>query len=138
MARVIRRTRFPSKPPKEVGTAALICKGVIVSFIVALLFILFLSIVSLVFDGTFIEHYMKYIMVGITMISIFIGSAYAAQKAEARGLIIGIAVGTLFVLVSVGFGLNTSGESIMPLVVLNKFLAGIAAGALGGLIGVNL
>lgn len=138
MTRVTRRTRFNSRPPKEAGIAVLIFKGVIVSFIVSLISILFLSVVSLLSDNIFIDHYIKYIMVGITMISIFIGSVYATQQAESRGLIIGIAIGAVFVLISIGLGLKTSQESIMPLVILNKFFAGVAAGALGGLIGVSL
>lgn len=138
MARVTKNTRFISRPSKDKGIAVLIFQGVIVSLIVSFISILLLTLISLSSDNIFIDQYIKYIMVGITMVSIFIGSVYATQQAESRGLIIGIAIGAVFVLISIGFGLKTSQESIMPLVILNKFFAGVAAGALGGLIGVNL
>jgi putative membrane protein (TIGR04086 family) len=118
--------------------AVLIFKGILVSLAVSLVCILFLSLVSLATESVFIENYLRYVMVGVTVVSIFVGSAYAAQRAGSAGLIIGMAVGIVYVLVSIGVGLEMSSDSVSFLVLGNKFLAGIAAGALGGLVGVNL
>lgn len=132
------RTRFNSKPPKVAGTAVLIFRGLFVSLIAALLWTLFLSVISLVTDSTYVDDYIQYIMVGVTMMSIFIGSVYATQQAASKGLIIGMLIGIIYVLVSVGIGMEISNESVGLFVLLNKFVAGIAAGILGGLVGVNL
>lgn len=138
MARVNRRGRFNAQPQKTPGMAVLIFKGILVSLAVSLVCILFLSLVSLATESVFIENYLRYIMVGVTVASIFVGSAYAAQRAGSAGLMIGMAVGIVYVLVSIGVGLEMSSDSVSFLVLGNKFLAGIAAGALGGLVGVNL
>ncbi|MPN12485.1 hypothetical protein SDC9_159803 [bioreactor metagenome] len=81
---------------------------------------------------------MQYIMVGVTMVSIFVGSVYATQKSESKGLIIGMAIGFIYVLCSIGIGLEITHEPVVLLVLVNKCIAGLAAGALGGLVGVNL
>jgi putative membrane protein (TIGR04086 family) len=133
----IGKTRF-NTTPKGPGTAMLIGKGVFVSIITSLVCTFFLSVISLVTENTYIDNYMQYVMVGVTMISIFIGSVYATQQAESRGLIIGVLIGLIYVLISVGIGMEISQESISLLVLANKFMAGIAVGILGGLIGVNL
>jgi putative membrane protein (TIGR04086 family) len=131
------KTRF-NTTPKGPGTATLIGKGVFVSIIVSLVCTFFLSLISLVTENTYIDYYMQYVMVGVTIVSIFIGSVYATQQAESKGLIIGILIGLIYVLISVGIGMEISQESISPFVLVNKFMAGIAVGILGGLIGVNL
>ena len=138
MSKRIDRTRFNTKPPKVSGTAALIFKGVLLSLIVALVCTLFLSMISLVTENTYVDYYIQYIMVGVTMISIFIGSVYATQQAASKGLIIGMLIGIIYVLISVGLGMEISHQSVTILVLANKFVAGIAAGILGGLVGVNL
>jgi len=81
---------------------------------------------------------MQYIMVGVTLTSIFIGSAYATQQAQAMGLIIGMTIGIIYVLVSLSIGIELNNETLSIFVVANKLVAGLAAGALGGLVGVNL
>lgn len=126
------------QPQKVPGAMTAIGKGVLVSLLVSLVAIIFLSVVSLATESLFIENYLRYIMVGVTVASIFIGSAYAAQRAGGAGLLVGMAVGLVYVLISVGVGLEMTPEPVSLLVLANKFFAGIAAGALGGLVGVNL
>lgn len=139
MAKITRRARFaPKRQPKDAGAVILIFQGVVASLIVSIVCMLFLSFVSLVSENTYIDKYMQYIMVAVTMVSIFVGSVYATQKAESKGLIIGMAIGIIYVLISVGLGMKLSHEPFIMLVLLNKFIAGVAAGALGGLVGVNL
>jgi putative membrane protein (TIGR04086 family) len=124
--------------PHKRNVALLIVKGVLLSIAVSLLFTIMLSIISLITENLYVDKYMQYIMVGITMVSIFIGSAFATLRAESMGLIIGISVGVIYVLISVAIGMSLSRESISLLMLANKIIAGIAAGALGGLVGVNI
>ena len=138
MSKVTRRTRLATQSPKVSGITMLIGKGVLVSLLVAFVCAMFLSLVSLVSESVFIESYLQYVIVGITMISIFIGSVFATQQAEHKGLLIGMAIGILYVLISVGIGMKLSHEAITLLIFGNKMMAGIFAGVLGGLIGVNL
>lgn len=138
MAKVSKSSRFGAQPKKVPGVAVLMFKGILVSLAVSLVCILFLALAGLATETLFVDNYIRYIMVGVTMVSIFIGSAYAAQRAGAAGLIIGMAVGTVYVLISLAIGLEMSQDSVSVFVLASKFLAGIAAGALGGLVGVNL
>jgi len=131
-------TRFNTKPSRVSGTAVLILRGVLVSLIVSLACTLFLSVISLVTENTYIDSYIQYIMVGVNMISIFIGSIYATQQIAAKGLLIGMFVGLIYVLLSAGFGMEIIHQYISLSVLANKFVAGVAAGILGGLVGVNL
>lgn len=138
MAKVTRRTRVNVPTQKVPGAVMAIGAGVLVSLIVSLVAIVFLSVVSLATESLFIENYLRYIMVAVTVTSIFIGSAFAAQRAGGAGLLVGMAVGLMYVLISVGVGLEMAQEPVSLLVLANKAFAGIAAGALGGLVGVNI
>jgi putative membrane protein (TIGR04086 family) len=137
VANVSKRSRF-AQPKKVPGVAVLMFKGILVSLTVSLICILFLAFAGLATETLFVDNYVRYIMVGVTMVSIFIGSAYAAQRAGSAGLIIGMARGIVYVLISLAIGLEMSQDSVTLFVLANKFLAGLAAGALGGLVGVNL
>lgn len=108
------------------------------SLFVSVICTLLLSLVSLIAENLRLDHYVQYIMVAITMLSIFIGSAFATQKAASMGLILGMTIGVVYVLLSVAIGMKLSHETISLLVLANKLAAGIAAGALGGLVGINL
>ncbi|MCX7779715.1 MAG: TIGR04086 family membrane protein [Negativicutes bacterium] len=138
MSKLVRRTRYTARQPVAVSIPVLIGKGVLVSLGISVILTVFLSIFGLLAENIYIDQYLQYIMVAVTMLSIFAGSAYAAQKAGAKGLVIGVAVGVLYVIISVGIGMEINKETISLLVLANKFGAGIAAGALGGLVGVNL
>lgn len=138
MAKVTGRRRYNSQPQKVSGVAVSIFRGLIVSLVVSFISIIILSFITLTTESTVLERYMNYVMVAVTMLSIFIGSAYATSKTESKALIIGMAVGCVYVLISIGLGMEIANESITLLTMVNKFAAGIAAGALGGIIGINL
>ncbi|CUH94246.1 putative membrane protein [Propionispora sp. 2/2-37] len=132
-------TRWNNAPPQKVpGLISLIIRGILVSFAFSLVCALLLSVFSLISENEFIDQHLQYIMVGISIISIFCGSVFATQKAESKGLFIGMAVGIAYVCISVLIGKGLQDESLSLLVFINKLLAGIAAGSLGGLVGVNL
>ena len=138
MVKVSRQPRFKVQPKRAPGFAVLIGKGVLVSLFVSLICILFLSLASMATESLVLEDYLRYIMVAVTMISIFMGGAYAAQRAGSAGLIIGMAVGIVYVLISLAIGIEAAPEPLSFWILTNKLLAGLAAGALGGLVGVNL
>ncbi|BBB93065.1 MAG TPA: TIGR04086 family membrane protein [Methylomusa anaerophila] len=138
MAKISRRMHNYSDTPRSVSIPLAIFKGVIVSITSSLVFALFFALISMVSDSNYIDKYLEYIVVAITLTSIFIGSVYATQQIESKGLIIGITVGLIYVLFSVGIGMELGQEPVSLLVLGNKLAAGILAGALGGFIGVNL
>ncbi|MCE5286112.1 MAG: TIGR04086 family membrane protein [Pelosinus sp.] len=138
MAKPGKRTRL-STPAQSVGGAgSLISKGILVSLSLSVFFIICLSLVTLLTEESFVEEYIQYIMVAISIISIFVGSTYAAARSQSLGLFIGISIGILYVLISIGLGMKFSYSTITFLVFLNKIITGIAVGAVGGVLGVNL
>ncbi|HWR45582.1 TIGR04086 family membrane protein [Sporomusa sp.] len=138
MAKVSRRTRNYPQAPRNTNVPMAIFKGVAVSIAVSLVCAVCLSLISLISENRFIDTYLEYIMVAVTMTSIFIGSVYATKQISGKGLIIGCAVGIIYVLFSIGIGFELGQEQISWLMLGNKFAAGSLAGALGGFIGVNL
>lgn len=127
--------RLPRKVPKLV---ALIIAGVMMSLAISAFAVAFLSAFFLVSESSFVERNLQYVIVGITMISIFLGSVYATFKIESKGLIVGFIIGLCYVSVTILVGFYLAQDNLSIWVLLNKYLAGIAAGGLGGLVGVNL
>ena len=138
MARATTYRKGSLPPGKTAGTPMSIILGFIVSVCISLLFITLLSIINVVSDTFYIDNYLQYLMVVINMLSIFIGSVYAAQRVQSKVLWTGMAVGFLYVVFSIGIGMTMSGETISLSLLAGKLLTGLAAGALGGLVGVNL
>jgi putative membrane protein (TIGR04086 family) len=138
MAKAAKYRKGGMPPGKTAGTAMSIILGFVVSVCISLLFITLLSIINVVSDTFYIDNYLQYLMVAINMISIFVGSVYAAQRVQSKVLLTGMAVGFLFVVFSIGVGMTMSGETISVSLLAGKLLTGLAAGALGGLVGVNL
>jgi putative membrane protein (TIGR04086 family) len=138
MAKTSFRTKGNPQKPQNTNIPLSIFKGVAVSIVISLLCAVCLSIISLISEDRFIDNYLEYIMVAITMTSIFIGSVYATKKVASKGLLIGCAVGVVYVLFSIGVGLELGHEQVSWLMLVNKFAAGSLAGALGGFIGVSL
>ena len=135
MAKLFKHNAQPQKSP---GFTVVIFKGVFISLLVSFLWILLLAFISLSSESLLVENYIRYLMVAATMISIFIGGIYAAKRTKSAGLLVGMAVGLVYVLISIAIGMIISSEPLTVLAVANKLFAGLAAGALGGLVGVNL
>ena len=138
MAKTSYRTKSNPKKPENTNIPLIIFKGVAVSIAISLFFAVCLSVISLLSEDRFIDNYLEYIMVAVTMVSIFAGSVYATKQTAAKGLLIGCAVGGVYVLFSIGVSLEFGHEQVSWLMLTNKFAAGCLAGALGGFIGVNL
>lgn len=138
MAKLTRSKRPVIQTPQSTGTILIVLKGTLLSLAVSLLFIVFLTLVTLVSQSTVFEGPNPYVMIAVCLISIFIGSTWASYQTQSRGLIIGICVGALYVLISLIIGMEMSQDTLMISVLANKLFAGLAAGALGGFVGVNL
>ncbi|SDD42550.1 TIGR04086 family membrane protein [Sporomusa acidovorans] len=138
MAKISRRIKNYPQTSRNTNISMAIFKGVAFSIAISLISAVFLSIISLLSDNKFIDNYIEYIMVAVTMTSIFAGSVFATKQIAAKGLFIGCTVGIIYVLFSIGVGLELGHEQISVLMLVNKFAAGSLAGALGGFIGVNL
>ena len=138
MTKPIKRARINTRQQEAIGLPLVIFKGILVSLGLSVMLTVLLAVFSLLVESAFIDRYLSYIIVAITMISIFAGSAYASHRAGSKGLLLGAIVGAIYVVVSVGIGMELNQETISLLVLANKFAAGVAVGALGGLLGVNL
>ncbi len=138
MAKLSRSKRPVIQTPRSTGTIMIVLKGVLISLAVSLLFIFLLTLFSLVSQSTVLEGSTPYVMIAVTLISIFIGSTWASYRAQSRGLIIGISVGALYILLSMIIGMEMTQDTLSVSVLANKLFAGLAAGALGGFVGVNL
>lgn len=138
MAKLSRYTRPVTQPPKRSGIFLLILKGAIMSIVISIFCIAILALLALISENTSIESYSQYILVAVSLVSIFLGSVWATKEIGSKGLIIGMSIGVVYVLISLVIGMELNQETLSVLIVANKLGAGLAAGALGGLVGVNL
>lgn len=113
-----------------------IVKGIIISFIMTLVSIFILAAILTYSDLS--ENLISPIIIGITAISILIGTSISTIKLSKNGILNGGIIGFVYILfiylissiTSTGFGVNTS--SIIMII------ASIVAGMLGGIVGVNI
>lgn len=138
MVKNFKRSRFNAKQPDRQQFPILVAKGVTFSLVVSILMTILLALAHFLLDNSFIEHYLQYIIVAITIVSIFLGSAYSAHQSGSRAIPLGVAIGIVYVILSAAIAMEVNNETISVMVLANKVGAGIAVGALGGLVGVNL
>lgn len=119
---------------KNVGIT--IIKGFIISIIITLISIFIFSFI--VTYTNFAESEIPKVIIGITAISILIGTSISTLKLKKNGIINGGAIGFIYMIVlyilssclETGFTLNTSAIIMMSL--------GIITGMIGGIVGVNI
>ena len=148
MARINKTTTFIQLPKSPINYIAAILKGVALSIIISIICALILSVIVFVSDSGRIDEYLGYIMLGVTLVGIFAGSAYAARKiangsvnsniGAGNALLVGISIGIIYVLFSVGISSDLGQNQILLPMLGNKIAAGSLAGALGGFIGINI
>lgn len=113
-----------------------ISTGIAISVILTLILLFVFSII-LAYTNTS-EEVMVPVIIGITGISILSGSSIATSKIKKKGIVNGMIIGGIYIFIlyiissilSAQFSLNT--YSIIMMVI------GIIAGAIGGIVGVNL
>ncbi|MDU2065645.1 MAG: TIGR04086 family membrane protein [Sporomusaceae bacterium] len=135
----------PSKSKKSAAKlgkmpafAQALLRGILMSLLVSFTAILIVSLGLLLTDSMFVEQHVSGVMAAITLMSIFLGSLYGAFIKKSKGLLLGIFIGFFYVSISLACGFYLSGDSPSVLLLLNKYAAGLAAGALGGLLGITL
>ena len=129
--------KFIKKISKETGNTesnniTKILKGSVISIILTIIGLL---VYSVILANTEIVNY---IVMGITSISILIGSILSISKIEKKGILNGAIVGGIYVIViyllssiiNSNFNINLSAIILM--------VVSIIAGMIGGIIGVNI
>ena len=126
--------KFIKKISKETGNTesnniTKILKGSVISIILTIIGLL---VYSIILANTEIgESTVNYIVMGITSISILIGSILSISKIEKKGILNGAIVGGIYVIVI--YLLSSINFSSIILMVVS-----IIAGMIGGIIGVNI
>lgn len=115
-----------------------IVRGLLVSIVFTLTALFLLSLILLEREQPFSATKLQYIMIAITLSSVFTGSFLAARYSQYKGLIIGLWIGFFYAFLSITIGKAMTQEELSTLFIFNKVFASILAGALGGLVGVNL
>ena len=113
-----------------------ITKGIIISFIITLISIFILAIILTYSDLS--ENLISPIIIGITAVSILIGTSISTIKLSKNGILNGGIIGFIYIIsiyiissiTSVGFEVNI--QSIIMII------ASIIAGMIGGIVGVNI
>ena len=130
--------KFIKKISKETGNTesnniTKILKGSVISIILTIIGLL---VYSVILANTEIgESTVNYVVMGITSISILIGSILSISKIEKKGILNGAIVGGIYVIViyllssiiNSNFNIN-----------LSAMVVSIIAGMIGGIIGVNI
>lgn len=113
-----------------------ITKGLIISFIITLTSIFVLSIILTYSNLS--ENLISPIIIGITAVSILIGTSISTMKLSRNGILKGGIIGFIYIILiyiissitSVGFKVNI--QSVIMII------ASIIAGMIGGIVGVNM
>lgn len=113
-----------------------ISKGIAISVILTLV-LLFLFSIILAYTNTS-ESTIVPVIIAITAISILSGSSIATSKIKKKGIMNGMIVGGIyiFILYLISSILNTGFSLNMYSIIM--IIIGIIAGAIGGIVGVNL
>ena len=107
-----------------------IIKGIIISFITTIIFLLIFSIILTYTNIS--ENFITPTIIVITAISIFIGSTISNSKIQRNGLLNGAIVGGIYLLSSI---INQKFALSMQSIVM--IISGIVCGMFGGILGVN-
>ncbi|NPV52748.1 MAG: TIGR04086 family membrane protein [Firmicutes bacterium] len=112
--------------------------GLLYAWVVLALGCLFAAIASLLLDLN--QGIMPMILTWISYAAVIIGGLVAGRRYKRRGIIVGGVVGLAYVLLILAIGSAGGGgmEGISTIEALERLAFSIAAGALGGILGVNL
>lgn len=120
------------------GTALYI-KSLIAGFIVGGIILMILMCVTafaLVVTGKLPHSLIKWIMLGLSCISVFIGGYVSAKVSKEKGIIMGSVTGFIMFVSVLCAGLLDS-DGIFTYMTLIKLILFVVSGAIGGIKGVN-
>lgn len=113
-----------------------IIKSVLISYVLS---IILLAIFSIILTYTsFPESSISLVVMVVSIISILYAAKIAAAKAKSRGWIIGSAAGLMYMFILYLISLIFTHRPVFDSHVFSIFGIGLLAGAIGGVIGINL
>lgn len=115
-----------------------VANGVFFSFFFTLILLVFMSGVIFFTSFSFSETLIQYMLLAIHFFSIVLGSFLVGRWLKGRGLLLGSCIGLFYTLFAALLGLTCSEGALGVIALLNHVLLGVFAGALGGILGVNL
>ncbi|NLJ98777.1 MAG: TIGR04086 family membrane protein [Tissierellia bacterium] len=113
-----------------------ILKGLVLSFIIALILVLVVSI--LLTYTNLKESRIPMLNTIIMTVSITIGGIYMAFKVDEKGWLNGGIIGALYFLILIFVNLLFIKPFIFDIYLIGKFFVSLAAGIIGGTIGINI
>lgn len=111
-----------------------ILKGVLLSLVISILLAALLAIV--VFFADISDRTVSTLVMLSSAVSVFSGAVILAKNIESRGLLNGFVLAAIYFLVLISISFLTGGFSFDSSAVL-RFVAILAAGMLGGILGIN-
>lgn len=85
-----------------------------------------------------LEEHLSVVAVVASFSMVMLGAALSGWRLRAKGLLVGALTGFFYAALALALGIGVSAGELSPLLLANKFVSHMLAGALGGVIGVNL
>jgi putative membrane protein (TIGR04086 family) len=117
------------------GKFAVLLKGIIMALLISVV-LLFIGALVLYFTAV-PEKAAPYLVFGISLAAIIIGSSFAGKRIGSKGWLYGGIVGFAYVGLMLVFGLIVLADVAMGLNFITKLFLGFVFGAAGGMWGVN-
>lgn len=113
-----------------------VLKGLVCSFAILVITSIILGFFFSIFNALN-EEVISRILLVINYVAIFVGGIYSARASYRKGWLIGGFVGLLYMLIILILGLRWV-EISFSLDLILRIVSGFIAGAIGGIIGINL
>ena len=110
--------------------------GIVISVVLTLVLLFVFSII-LAYTNTS-ETIMVPVIIGITGISILSGSSIATSKIKKKGIVNGMIIGGIYIFILYLISSMLSAQFSLNMYSIIMMVIGIIAGAIGGIVGVNL
>ena len=113
-----------------------ISTGIMVSVVLTLILLFIFSIILAYTSTT--ESAIIPVIIGITGISILSGSSIATSKIKKKGIVNGMIVGGIYIFILYLISSILNANFNLNMYSITMIIIGIIAGAIGGMVGVNL
>ncbi len=131
----VSRFKKDSDSPGGDGLVPCIVKSVVAGLASAGVLLLLVSIAATIYAIP--EAVVNYVVIGISVLCLFIVGFSAAAVLKKNGLVIGIVTGTFYNMILFSVGACITGSLNLSPETLANFAVGGAVGALGGVVGIN-
>lgn len=113
-----------------------IAKGVIISYIITIVFIILFSFILV--KTNIKEESINTVIIIISSVSILIGTSISTIKLKKHGIINGIIISSIYMIILYIFSSILNQNFLINMNTIFMFFIGIILGILGGIIGVNI